>query len=46
MLKAHELRKREETLIGLKIIYRNLNEIEKSEYYSNELELFLENKPE
>jgi tetratricopeptide (TPR) repeat protein len=46
MERAHQLRPREETLKGLKLIYRSLNEIEKSEYYSNELELFLENKPE
>lgn len=46
MLRAHELRPREETLKGLKLIYRSLNDLEKYEYYSNELELFLENKPE
>jgi hypothetical protein len=46
MLRAHELRPREETLKGLKFIYRSLNDLEKSDYYSNELDLFLENNPE
>lgn len=46
MLRAHELRPREETLKGLKLIYRSLNDIDRYEYYSNELELFLENKIE
>lgn len=46
MHRAHELRPREETLKGLKLIYRSLNDIDKYEYYSNELELFLENKKE
>jgi len=46
MERAHQLRPREETLKGLKLIYRSLNDTEKYEYYSNELELFLENKPE
>lgn len=46
MLRAHELRPREETLKGLKLIYRSLNDIDKYEYYSNELDLFLENRTE
>jgi tetratricopeptide (TPR) repeat protein len=46
MLRAHELKPREETLKGLKYLYRNLNDTEKYEYYSNELDLFLENKTE
>lgn len=46
MLRAHELRPREETLKGLKLIYRSLNDIDRYEYYSNELDLFLENKKE
>jgi hypothetical protein len=44
MLNAHEQTKREETYKGIKFIYRSLNDIEKYEQYSEELELFLENK--
>lgn len=46
MLRAHDLIPREETLKGLKLIYRSLNDIDKYEYYSNELDLFLENNKE
>lgn len=46
MLRAHELKPREETLKGLKYLYRNLNDTEKYEYYSNKLDLYLENKTE
>ena len=46
MLQAHELKPREETLKGLKLIYRSLNDIDRYEYYSNELDLFLNNKIE
>lgn len=44
MLKAHELKKREETFRGLRGIYRSLNDMAKFEEYELELEKFLENK--
>ena len=46
MLRAHAIRPREETFKGLRNIYRSLNDIAKYEYYSDELEKFLENKPD
>ena len=46
MIRAHELKKREETFKGLKGIYRSLNDMEKYDQYSKELDEFLENKPE
>jgi len=46
MLKAHSIRKREETYKGLIGIYRSLNDLEKSNAYSKELDEFLENKPD
>lgn len=44
MLKAHSLRKREETYRGLRNIYRSLNDMEKSDEYDKGLEEFLDNK--
>jgi len=46
MLRAHAIRPREETFKGLRNIYRSLNDVAKYDYYSDELEKFLENKPD
>jgi len=45
MLKADRIRRREETLKGLRGIYNVLYENEKFEYYTRELEKFRENNP-
>ncbi len=44
MLRAHSLKNREDTYKGLKGIYRSLNDMEKFDQYSKELDEFLENK--
>jgi hypothetical protein len=44
MLRAHEIKQREETFKGLRGIYRSLNDMAKYEQYNDELEKFLENK--
>ena len=44
MLKAHDIKKREDTYKGLIGIYRSLSDVEKSDYYRLELEKFIENK--
>jgi hypothetical protein len=44
MLKAHSIKKREETFRGLSNIYRSLNDMELSDKYTKELEVFLNNK--
>jgi len=44
MLRAHKIKKREETYKGLRGIYRSLNDMEKYEQYDAELKKFIENK--
>ena len=44
MLKAHGIKKREETFRGLRAIYKALSEQEKFEKYDQELETFLDSK--
>lgn len=44
MLRAHSIKKREETFKGLRGIYRSLNDMERYEQYDAELKIFIENK--